>query len=97
MGISTRLMEEHEEKVRVAMGIALKAGVLKCCEFHEDCIFEGSGDIEAAYRFGNSSFSAGALGEAFESRREMTDYIKGVVEWNHAADECPRCLKNLEE
>ena len=73
MGGAKRMMEENESKRAVALEIALEAGVLEQCEFHEDCIFEGGEEIEAAYKLGNSKMSKGDLGDVFESRREMTD------------------------
>lgn len=96
MGGAKRMMEDHEAKLQVAMGIAIQAGVLEQCEFHEDCVFEGSGDLEAAYRLGNSQYSAGELEGTFESRHEMTDLIKEVIE-DHPAEECPSCAKIRDE
>lgn len=97
MGGSKRLLEEHEERLSAALRIAIDAGVLKVCEFHDDCIFDGGEAIENAYRLGNTMFSASKLGNVFETRRQMTDCIKEVVEDNYLADECPRCTKFLEE
>jgi hypothetical protein len=96
MGGAKRMMERHETICGVARGIALEAGTLRRCEYHEDCIFEGANDAEGAYKLGNYKFSAGSLKGVFESRREMTDCIKEVVEevWG---DECPRCAELRDE
>jgi hypothetical protein len=96
MSFAKRLMERHDEQRSAAMRIALQAGALKRCEFHEDCVFEGDHDIEGAYRLGNSMFSRGELREIVDSRKEMTDCIKDVVE-DHRGDECPRCAKFRDE
>jgi hypothetical protein len=58
MGGAKRLMERHESLCGIATGIALEAGVLRSCQFHE-CIFEGPNDIEGAYKLGNYKFTAG--------------------------------------
>jgi hypothetical protein len=79
-------------KAPPAIKIALDAGALRRCEF--DCVIEGS-DIEGAYRLGNRRFSAGLLAGAFESRRDMTDFIKEVVE--DSVVECPVCANIRDE
>lgn len=94
MGGAKRMMERNETLRGIAIGIALEAGALRSCE-HHDCVFEGLNDIEGAYKLANSKFSAGLLQE-FESRREMTDCIKAVVE-DHPASECPRCADLRDE
>ena len=92
MGLAKRELEEHEAKCQVALGIAIEAGVLESCEYHDDTLLEGSSDIEEAYKLGNSKWSKGELSGIFESRREMTDIIKSVVE-ERWAGECPSCAK----
>jgi hypothetical protein len=96
MGVAKREMEDHEAKFGAALDIAIQAGVLEQCEFHDGCIFELSGDLDAAYKLGNSRFTAGKLNGTFASRREMTDLIKEAVESN-SADECPSCAKVRDE
>ncbi|MEN3111145.1 hypothetical protein ACFONG_04715 [Uliginosibacterium paludis] len=90
------MMEDDEEKRGIAIQIALEAGVLEQCEFHEDCLFEGGEEIEAAYKLGNFKISNGEYGDVFESRREMTDLIKEVVQDN-SAEECYSCAKNRDD
>ena len=70
----------------------MEAGVLEQCEYHDDAIFEGSEDITATYKLGNTKFTSGELSGTFDDRREMTDIIKEVVE-DHPAKECPFCAK----
>jgi hypothetical protein len=95
MGALKRMMERHETLCGVAIGIALEARVLRSCEYH-DCLFEGPNDIVDAYKLGNSKFTAGTLEGHFQSRREMTDCIKEVVEDN-CNDICPRCADLRDE
>jgi hypothetical protein len=58
--------------------------------------YAGTRDAEASNRLGNCGFSNGQLTDSFDSRREMTDYIKRAVE-DHPAEECPICAKNFVE
>ncbi len=92
MGRIKHMMAEHENKRQFALEITIEAGVLETCEFHEDVVFEGRNDIEEAYRLGNKKYTDNKLSGVFASRREMTDFIKSVVE-EHLAEECYCCAK----
>lgn len=96
MGGAKRCMEEEEDQRGVALGIAIKAGVLKECEFHAGSVFEGGEPIESAYKLGNAQYSVDEFGGLFGSRREMTDVIKNVVDDN-LADQCPSCANVWEK
>ncbi len=96
MGGTKRMMEDHEQQCGAAIGIALQAGVLERCKFHDDAVFEGAADITEAYKLGNAKFSKGELEGIFDDRKEMTDVIKEVVE-DHPAEECPFCAKVRDE
>ena len=76
-----------------AISIALAAGVLRKCEYHEMLMPTGR-SIEAAYKLGNALFTAGRRG--FYGRREMTDAIKQAVE-NNSSDECYFCERWLDD
>jgi hypothetical protein len=91
MSASKRLMEQNEEQERVAIRIAIEAGVLQRCEHHAGFYFSGGCDVVDAYRLGNYKFKKGELKDVFETPLEMTNTIKKVVEENHANDECQRC------
>ena len=95
MSFAKRLLEKQNEQYGVAIGIALKGGVLRQCEMHE-ILMEGGKDIENAYRLGNARFTAGELSNVFENRLEMTDAIKKAVQENNS-DECYACAKNAAE
>jgi len=97
MSFVKRMMEERQYQRGVAISIAIQAGVLRVCEYHEDCIFDGGHDREGAYKLGNAKFTAGELTEVFETRKEMTDSIKDAIEDNYGPDECPRCAKIRED
>ena|ERR1700730_1967999 len=97
MGGAKRLIEQQEEMRGAAVGIAIEAGVLKRCEYHEECVFEGPEDIVSAYKLGNYKLKLdAALKGMFDAPRKLTDCIKEVVE-DHPGTECPRCAKLREE
>ena len=96
MGLLKREMERRESMLDAATGIAVQARALMRCPIHEDCVFEGSGDVEGAYKLGNYKFTAGEVTDVFSSRREMTDCIKKVVE-EYEGTECPSCAKVMDE
>lgn len=90
MGFTKRLIDRQEHQVKVATQIALEAGVLQRCPYHETILDSGE-DIEGAYRLGNARYSAGTYAKDFSDRREMTDAIKKAVE--DRSDECFQCAK----
>lgn len=92
MGAVKRMHEEHEALRSLALDIAIEAGVLTSCKYHDDAIFEGRNDITEAYRLANTKATKGELNGSSDSRRKMTDAIKEVVE-NCAIEECPYCAK----
>lgn len=86
----SRLMDHDEAKRAAAIAFAIDKGVLERCEYHEDCVYElDVTGLDAAYRSASFEFARG-MHPVFESQRDMTDYIKRVVE-DHPAEECPRC------
>ncbi|MEW6659348.1 MAG: hypothetical protein AB1424_11880 [Thermodesulfobacteriota bacterium] len=93
-------MEEEIEGQRdIALEILIRAGVLKLCPIHEDAILSGGADIEDAYKLGNYLFTNDSdeweLQHVFRDRREMTDTIKEMFEWQlGGADECGWCMKD---
>jgi hypothetical protein len=95
MGATKRQMEHYENQRNVAIRIAIQAGVLKRCENHEDCVFDGGSDPQGAYMLGNAKFTREELKGIFDTRPEMTDCIKKAIEEHHGIDECPRCAKML--
>jgi hypothetical protein len=56
------MMEDDEDRTAVALGIAIRAGVLKACRFHEGTVFQGAEPIESAYKLGNAQFTAEEFG-----------------------------------
>jgi hypothetical protein len=88
------MTERQEDQASDAISIALAAGVLRKCEYHE-MLMAGGRSIEAAYKLGNALFTAGRCRGEFDDRREMTDAIKKFVEDN-SSDECYFCERWLD-
>jgi len=99
MGISKRRLEEEEYKESIARAIALESGAIKECEFHPGTYIDQSGpDTQiTAYKIANSRFTRGdeEIIDSFESRTELTDMIKGVID--ESGDECYSCKKMDDE
>jgi hypothetical protein len=95
MGVAKRLLEAQEAKHVRAMDIAIKARVLRVCEHHDEVFLSHEEEIVGAYKLGNARFQKDSLGETFDNRREMTDYIKEVVD--DAAVECWQCARLRDE
>ncbi len=92
MSGAKEMMARDENKRYRAHQIAFKARVLKPCKYHEDeVIVNEDKEIVEAYKLGNARFDKDSLGEVFESRTDMTDYIKEVVE--DANTDCWICAK----
>lgn len=92
MSGAKEMMAEQENKRHRAYQIALKAGVLKPCKYHDDeVIVNEDKEVVEAYKLGNARFEKDSLGEVFDGRRDMTDYIKEVVE--NANTNCWICDK----
>lgn len=97
MGYHKQLLAKQEHQRDVAISVAVKAGVLRSCEFHGDVFASDEfADAEPAYRLANARFSRGELHDVFETRTEMTDAIKAVVD-EFVLDYCPRCEKMLRD
>ena len=92
MSGAKEMMAKDENKRYKTHQIAFKAGVLKPCESHEDeVIVNEDKELVEAYKLGNSRFEKDSLDKVFDDRKDMTDYIKEVVE--NANTHCYPCSK----
>lgn len=91
MGGMSEKQIEDQQRASLALDILCHAGTLARCEYHEECSFIASGDVEAAYKLANHQFSHGEH-QAFGDRRTMTDAIKAVFD-EHGVYECQYCAK----
>jgi hypothetical protein len=99
MGFTKRLLALEEQRRDTAIGIAIRAGVLRSCEHHAEPYLADdfvSAKVEPAYRLGNAKFTRGDFKEVFESRRVMTDAIKDAVD-DFALNYCSICDKILSD
>jgi hypothetical protein len=90
MGQQKHAMMKSEDQEAAALGIARRAGVLDYCELHAVHSHDG-GEIDPAYKLGNTLFSSGELDGVFDDRREMTDAIKAAV--TSCMPECYSCQR----
>jgi hypothetical protein len=96
MGYMKELMLKQEYQASVATDIAVEAGALERCEYHEDIVLDPMGDYTPAYKLGNYRFSQGQLRDVFESRTEMADAIKAAID-DACMFGCPYCAKMLHD
>jgi len=94
MGVTKRMLEQREELEQLALTILCEAGALEECDYHSGTYFDGGDDVEEAYKLANARISANEIDLPDDvSRRDFTDIIKGVYEFNSGPDSCPRCTE----
>ncbi|MEI9689555.1 hypothetical protein [Kosakonia cowanii] len=91
------ILDRAESERDFALSVLLHVGALTTCMIHDDDIYEGNGDLEAAYKYANSQFTRKDNPMSFEDRREMTDIIKSIYEEYCGCDSCPSCESNFRE
>jgi hypothetical protein len=72
----------------VAENLAIEAGILKRCRWHEDFVYQEDWDLEPLYRMAASRFNRGEI-RGFVTLRDLRYEIKSVI--TAAPSECPRC------
>jgi len=98
MGGAKRAMEEQQARYQQGLEICIEAGVIEECENHPGSYFEGSGEIEEAYRFANAGVTSGRIGLSDGmTRRDLTDAVKEAFEDNSGIDYCPSCDRNMRD
>lgn len=96
MSGAKRLLELEEERRARAVGIAIRARVIKRCEWHDDILLCGENSVTDGYKLGNYLRARDAdLQSVFPKSSQMTDAVKAVAD-EIALDDCPRCDKLLE-
>ena len=88
------LMLEAEERAAIAEDIAVEAGTLKRCPWHE-LAYQDDWDMDRLYRIAARRFKRGDIPGRFYSQRDLSDALKAVVE--DAPLDCPRCEKLRDE
>ena len=90
MGFTKRWMESQEAERDEARKIAPQAGSLDRCDIHRDYVWD-TGDPTMAYRLANKMYTEENVQNDYESRRELTDKIKRVIEDSPFDSICPSC------
>ncbi len=96
MDYTKGMIEQHERKCGTAIKIAIAAGVLKECEYHEGCFFKGNEELKKAYSIANDQYSQGEFVHEFIDKKEMTDTIREVVK-EYSSEKCSSCGHSHEE
>lgn len=91
-----RMAEEENRKYKIAIQIALAAGVLKECEYHEGLFFKGDKEISKAFAMANDQYLQGKYDRDFRDKKEMTDTIIEIV-GQYSSDYCSSCGHSYEE
>ena len=98
MGGAKRLMEEQEARYHQGLQICIEAGLIEECEMHPGSYYDGSGELEDAYRYANAGVTAGRVNlDDGMSRRDLTDAIKDAYEDNSGIDYCSSCDRNIRD
>jgi hypothetical protein len=85
-------MDDDNRKNFIALEILIAANYFERCEYHEEVIYQIYGDLQEAYKYGNSNWEANGYSKIFDDRRDMTDTIKAVAEDpDYGNDQCERC------
>jgi Bacteriophage lambda ea8.5-related domain len=95
MGFAKEQMLHHQDQIAVATDIAVEAGVLSRCEFH-DTVLDNETEPTDAYKLANWKFSHGKLRDAFETRREMTDAVQEAIQ-DSSSFGCGLCESILDD
>ena len=87
---------EQDEALQSYLELLLEVSALQECENHGGIYFEGSNDVESAYKLANKRVSSGeiVLGPG-QSRGDMTDLIKTAYDDNSVLSRCPICEKHF--
>ena len=88
MGFAKRMLEARQNQRRIAADLTVEAGALEECEYHEE-LYEGDGDIDAAFEVAARKFESGELGDAFESAEELRSVLEDVIQ--PQPEQCTYC------
>ena len=98
MGAVKRLLEDAEHLSALALQVNVEAQSLEECEYHEGVYYEGSADVEDAYRLANWQITSKKMQLPYGvTRRDFTDEIKSVYEDNSGISSCYCCDKNMRD
>lgn len=96
MGVVKQWMIHHDYQLEVATDIAVEAGVLRRCEYHDDIVLDNEIEHTDAYKLANWRFSHGQLRDVFKTRKEMTDAIQETIQ-SAGSFGCGICAKMMDD
>ena len=96
MDDTKHITEECDRRYEAAKQIALAAGVLRECEYHEGFFFKGDKEIKSALTMANNYYLQGRYNHEFKDKKEMTDTIIEVV-GKYSSENCLSCGHSYEE
>jgi hypothetical protein len=96
MDNSKQMTEEYDGRYETAKQIALAAGVLKECEYHEGFFFKGDKGINKALAIANDQYLQGKYDQQFRDKKELDNIIIKVVR-KYSAEKCSSCGCSHEE
>ena len=83
-------MLEAQAREAIAEDIAVEAGILKRCPWHE-IAYQDDWDMGRLYRIAGRRFKQEDIPRPFYSQKDLNDALKSVVD--DAPLDCPRCEK----
>jgi len=96
MGVVKEAMLQAEDNRRWALEVLAEAEVLGVCEAHGE-YYQGTEEVEEAYKLANRKITAGEGPFAPNERREATDAIKAAYEEHNFIADCPSCVRMMEK
>ncbi len=96
MSGAKRMLEDIEERERCAREISIEAKAVTVCEMGHGVLLKGSGDVSRACAVGNSKLNKGHYPGVFQTRPQMTDAVKAVID-EVSLSTCPVCDKMLDD
>ncbi|WP_273048322.1 hypothetical protein [Pseudoalteromonas sp.] len=97
MGQQKKMVEDEEEKQSIAASIAVEAGIVKACRYHDGFFFGGHCEYSKAYKIAAIRLKRGDYTSLFDSQSELTDLIKEFAEEHSYESRCSYCQKLIDE
>jgi hypothetical protein len=101
MGIAKEEMLKREGLRAAAVHFLVHVGTLQQCEYHEDVVFEGDGDLNRLWPIAMGERNKGKQGRVPWAEdmkpREFTDLLKEAYEENCGPDSCWSCDKWMKD
>ena len=94
MSLVEQWTERHQQKLEIAKQIALEAGALALCTYHDEVFFRNLHRLAAAIELAHYRFAHCELPNVFRNRRELTDSLSSAI--TNSPLECQSCVRVCE-